>query len=123
MSTSASSKSRPSARSRSSSARASSQRWQSGRAYSRTCGEGIEIEVVGEWDRLGEAGGGADHRRVVGAERDRDELHPKAEVVAERLGAFAERGVCRDPATERDRGPFAGASRTLQLGCELADDR
>src|SRR6266511_4040857 len=87
MSTSSSSNDTPSASSSSSPARATSQRWQSGRAY-RTSREGIEAEVVGIRDRLGEAGGRGDHRGVVGAERDRNQLQPQPELVADRPAAL-----------------------------------
>src|SRR6266508_6330073 len=122
MSTSSSSNDTPSASSSSSPARATSQRWQSGRAY-RTSREGIEAEVVGIRDRLGEAGGRGDHRGVVGAERDRNQLQPQPELVADRPGAVAELRVRGHPAAESDRGPLTRAGRALELCHQLVRDR
>src|SRR3954452_6311745 len=123
MFTSSSSKSRPSDRISSRPARATSQRWQSGRPYSRTRGEGIEVEVVGVWDRLAEAGGRSDHRCVVGAERDREQLEPKAELVAEGRGALAQLRIRGDAATQHDRGPLGCPRCSAQLRDQLVDER
>src|SRR5262245_54092436 len=123
MSTSVSSKSRPSACRRSSPSRASSQRWQSGRAYSLTSGEGIEVEVLGVRDRLTEAGGRGDHGSVVRAGGDRRGLEPEAELVAKRLRPLAQLCVRSDPAPEGDRGPLPVPRRPPQLGDELTRDR
>ena len=73
--------------------------------------------------RRREAGGGADHRRVVGAELARDQL--QAHAAAPRRApatALAQRAVGGDAAAERDRLPVALLQRPLQFRDQLADD-
>ena len=50
----------------------------------RLRGEGVAVEVARVGDRRREAGGGADHRRVVGAELAGDQLELDAAALAER---------------------------------------
>ena len=67
------------------------------------------------------AGGGADHRRVVGAELGGHELEPDAALGAELGGPLAQHGVRGDAAPERDRAPPSALDRPAQLRDELAD--
>ena len=71
----------------------------------------------------GEAGGGADHRGVVGAELQRDELELDAVLLAERRRRLAEGAVGGDAAAERDRRPVARPQRPLELRRQLPDRR
>src|SRR5688500_17033408 len=124
MSTSWSSNPAPAASIRSSSARASSQRWQSGRAYSRTIGtEDVMAQVVGIGYRLRAPGRGAGHRRVIGAELDRDELQLQPQFATQLGHAAAQLGVGRDTAAQSDRPPLARRGCPPQLGDELVGNR
>src|SRR6266508_3152810 len=110
MSTSSSSNAMPSARSPSSSALTSSQRWQSGRAY-RTSREGIEVKVVGIGNRPLKARGRGDHRGVVGAELDRDQLQGEPKLLAEGSCPPPELSVGGHSPAQRNRAPLALINR------------
>ncbi len=68
-----------------------------------------------------EAGGGADHRGVVGAELQRHELEADALFLAELGDRGAQRTVGGDAAAERDRVPVALLQRPLQFRGQLPD--
>src|SRR6185312_12948371 len=84
-------------------------------------GEGVVAEVVGVGDGPRPAGSGADHRRVVGAEGDRDELQADTFALAELGHGGAQRSVGGHAAAQRHRLPAPLAQGAPQLRHQLVD--